>query len=100
MEDRVEPPAFAPDPAVARTTRVGAAQGLIRTLRPKQWIKNLFVGAPLVFAQHLGDVRYTVKAALAVLAFCALSGAVYAFNDVRDADADRLHPTKRHRRGR
>jgi 4-hydroxybenzoate polyprenyltransferase len=70
---------------------------VVRTLRPKQWVKNLFVAAPLVFARHLEDPRYLVRGALAVLAFCALSGAVYAFNDVRDAEADRLHPTKRFR---
>lgn len=81
----------------ARPTAIGRLCALLRTLRPKQWIKNLFVAAPLVFARHLGDATYTIKAALAVLAFCALSGAVYAFNDVRDAEADRLHPTKRHR---
>ena len=67
------------------------------TLRPHQWVKNLFVAAPLVFAKHLGDGGYLERAALAVLAFCMLSGAVYAFNDVRDVDADRRHPRKRHR---
>jgi 4-hydroxybenzoate polyprenyltransferase len=81
----------------ARPTALRSVSALIRTLRPKQWIKNLFVGAPLVFSRHLGDTTFTIKAALAVLAFCALSGAVYAFNDVRDAEADRQHPTKRHR---
>lgn len=75
----------------------GSIAALVRTLRPKQWVKNLFVAAPLVFARHLEDPVYLVRSALAVLAFCALSGAVYAFNDVRDAEADRLHPTKRHR---
>ncbi len=70
---------------------------LLRTLRPRQWVKNLFVAAPLVFARHLGDPVYVVRTLIAVLAFCALSGAVYAFNDVRDAEADRQHPTKRRR---
>jgi 4-hydroxybenzoate polyprenyltransferase len=70
---------------------------LVRSLRPHQWIKNVFVAAPLVFAQRLGEPHDVVRGALAVLAFCALSGAVYAFNDVRDLEADRLHPTKRHR---
>lgn len=68
-----------------------------KTLRPHQWVKNLFVAAPLVFAKHLLDAGYLVRAALATLIFCALSGAVYAFNDVRDVEADRAHPTKRHR---
>jgi 4-hydroxybenzoate polyprenyltransferase len=70
---------------------------LLRTLRPQQWVKNLFVAAPLVFSRHLLDHAYLVRTGLAVLAFCALSGAVYAFNDVRDVDADRAHPRKRHR---
>lgn len=70
---------------------------LIRTLRPRQWAKNVFVAAPLVFARHLADPGYLARAALATLAFCALTGAVYAFNDVRDIEADRQHPTKRHR---
>ncbi len=67
------------------------------TLRPHQWVKNLFVAAPLVFAKHLGDEGYLLRAALAVVAFCMLSGAVYAFNDVRDVEADRAHPRKRSR---
>ena len=72
---------------------------ILKTLRPHQWVKNLFVAAPLVFAKHLGDAEYVLRAAVATLAFCALSGAVYAFNDVRDAEADRAHPTKRHPMG-
>lgn len=69
----------------------------LTTMRPRQWVKNLFVLAPLVFSKHLFDLELAGRAALAVLAFCALSGAVYAFNDVRDADDDRRHPVKRHR---
>ena len=71
--------------------------GLVRTLRPQQWVKNVFVAAPLVFSRHLEDRAYLARTGLAVLAFCALSGAVYAFNDVRDVAADRVHPTKRNR---
>jgi 4-hydroxybenzoate polyprenyltransferase len=67
---------------------------LLRTLRPHQWVKNVFVAAPIVFAQRLTDSSYAVREALAVLAFCLLSGAVYTFNDVRDVEADRAHPTK------
>jgi 4-hydroxybenzoate polyprenyltransferase len=73
------------------------ARALVRTMRPRQWVKNIFVAAPLVFARHLGDPAYALRTAFAVLAFCALSGAVYAFNDVRDAEADRQHATKQHR---
>jgi decaprenyl-phosphate phosphoribosyltransferase len=81
----------------ARPSAAGSIAALVRTLRPKQWVKNLFVAAALVFSRQLTSPAYAIKAALAVLAFCALSGAVYAFNDVRDADADRLHPIKRYR---
>lgn len=70
---------------------------LLRTLRPHQWVKNGFVLAPLVFSRHLLDASYAVRGGLAFLAFCLLSGAVYAFNDVRDVDADRAHPIKRNR---
>jgi 4-hydroxybenzoate polyprenyltransferase len=72
-------------------------RALVRTMRPRQWVKNVFVGAPLVFSRHLGDPAYVVRAGLAVLAFCALSSAVYTFNDVHDAEADRQHPIKRYR---
>lgn len=67
---------------------------LLKTLRPHQWVKNIFVAAPLVFSRHLTDPDYALRTGLAVLAFCALSGAVYAFNDVRDVEADRAHPKK------
>lgn len=72
-----------------------AVAALIRTLRPQQWVKNVFVFAPLVFSRHLTDPAYVARSAIAVLAFCLLSGAVYAFNDVRDVVADRAHPKKR-----
>jgi len=70
---------------------------LIKTLRPHQWVKNVFVAAALVFSRHLTDPQYALRTGLAFLAFCMLSGAVYAFNDVRDVAADRQHPTKRNR---
>ena len=75
----------------------GTVRGIVRTLRPAQWVKNVFVAAPIVFARHLEDTAYLWREAVAVLAFCLLSGAVYAFNDVHDVAADRAHPTKRNR---
>ncbi len=70
---------------------------IVRTARPRQWVKNLFVGAPLVFARHLGDGVALTRAAAAVAAFCALSSAVYFWNDVIDVEKDRAHPQKRNR---
>ena len=69
-------------------------RAVLVSLRPRQWVKNLFVLAGLVFAQKL--LTPLVWPALAAFAlFCALSGAVYLFNDVADRDQDRLHPQKR-----
>jgi 4-hydroxybenzoate polyprenyltransferase len=65
-------------------------------MRPRQWAKNLFVFAGLLFAQKL----FTPLAVVALAAFgifCALSGAIYLLNDVADRDKDRLHPRKRER---
>ena len=76
---------------------MGPAVALLKTIRPHQWVKNLFVGVALVFSRHLTDGEYVLRAVLAVLAFCMLSGAVYAFNDVRDVESDRAHPTKKNR---
>ncbi len=69
----------------------------LRTLRPKQWVKNFFVLAALVFSKQLLDTSYAARAAAAFAVFCALSGAVYAFNDLLDVEADRKHPLKRKR---
>ncbi len=66
------------------------------SLRPRQWVKNLFVFGGLVFGQRLfTPALWTALAAFVV--FCALSGAIYLLNDVADRDKDRLHPDKRHR---
>jgi len=69
----------------------------LETLRVRQWVKNLFVLAPLVFARAVGPTERTVRGALAFLVFCLLASAVYAINDVLDADRDRLHPVKKNR---
>jgi decaprenyl-phosphate phosphoribosyltransferase len=66
-------------------------------LRPKQWVKNSFVLAALVFSKHLLDPAFAWRAAVAFAIFCALSGAVYAFNDLRDVESDRKHPIKKNR---
>src|SRR5260370_15297580 len=66
------------------------------SLRPRQWVKNLFVFAGLVFGQRL--FTPAVWPALGAFAiFCALSGAIYLVNDVADREKDRLHPKKRER---
>lgn len=69
----------------------------IRLLRPRQWLKNSFVLAPLVFSGRLVEGHAVALAGLAVLSFCFLASGVYAWNDVVDREADRAHPTKRSR---
>lgn len=71
--------------------------GLVLSLRPAQWTKNLFVFFGLIFGQRLFDPRAVTLACGAFAIFCALSGVVYLVNDVADRDADRLHPLKRKR---
>ena len=70
---------------------------LLRTWRPVQWTKNLFVLAPAVFAGALDDPELAVRAGIAFAAFCALSSCVYVLNDLVDRERDRLHPIKRDR---
>jgi len=83
---------------LAGSTTIGAVlEPLIRSLRPAQWAKNLFVLAPLVFAQRLLDVREATAAFLAFAAFCMISSTVYLINDLRDREEDRKHPLKRRR---
>jgi len=68
-----------------------------RALRPHQWTKNLLVFAALLFSKHLFEPDPFLRACLAFLAFCGLSGAVYLWNDIADIEGDRLHPKKKHR---
>ena len=82
---------------VPGTPRPSVAASLFLALRPAQWTKNLIVFAALIFGQRLLDGEAVVRATVAFLAFCALSGVVYLVNDVVDRDADRQHPIKRHR---
>jgi 4-hydroxybenzoate polyprenyltransferase len=71
--------------------------GLLVSLRPSQWTKNLIVFGPLGLGQRLFDPTALVHSLAAFLIFCVLSGVVYLLNDVADRDGDRLHPIKMHR---
>ncbi len=68
---------------------------LLQSMRPKQWVKNLFVLAPLVFSNSLLSLDRAPRAFLGMALFCLVSGAVYLINDVFDVAKDRAHPTKR-----
>jgi decaprenyl-phosphate phosphoribosyltransferase len=71
--------------------------GLLLTMRPHQWIKNVFVLAPMVFARELFVTDLLVRAIGAFGVFCLLTGAVYTMNDLVDIDNDATHPVKRYR---
>ena len=82
-------------PAQTRTRAVPVP--MLRAMRPRQWSKNLLVASAPLAAGRLNDVDVATATLAAVVCFCAASSAVYLFNDVRDLEADRLHPRKRHR---
>ena len=82
-------------------------RGLIKTIRPHQWVKNLFVMAPMFFHKDVFvtsangvpalNLIVTGRAIAATAVFCLLAGAVYTINDLADVEADRVHPVKRER---
>jgi 4-hydroxybenzoate polyprenyltransferase len=86
------PPVLAGGRSLWRTARL-----LVVALRPRQWLKNLFVLAPILFTGKAGDVGLLARALTATACFCGLSGVVYLFNDLLDRQRDALHPVKRHR---
>ena len=70
---------------------------LLRALRPLQWVKNVLLFAAPVFAGRWEDLPSLLHALWGFGVFCALASAGYLINDLRDLDADRMHPRKRHR---
>ncbi len=69
-------------------------KALLVSVRPKQWVKNLIIFAPLVFSQSLFDLDRTALSAAAFAVFCLLAGSVYLLNDLFDIEKDRQHPIK------
>ena len=67
---------------------------VIRSMRPAQWTKNLFVFAALIFAREFFTLPLLLKTTGAFIAFCLVSGAFYIFNDLQDRDEDKAHPKK------
>ena len=69
----------------------------LNLLRPLQWIKNLFVFAPIFFSNNLLNGKMLMQTIVVFASFCLISSSIYCFNDIKDAAADRLHPKKCHR---
>jgi len=70
---------------------------LVKSLRPRQWTKNLLLFAGLIFTGNMKDMHLLGRSVLAFILFCALSGVMYLVNDIRDIESDRQHPEKRNR---
>ncbi len=70
---------------------------LLKAMRPKQWAKNVFIFAALVFDRKLNDVPALLTTLAGVGVFCLLASVIYLINDLSDVEADRQHPKKRNR---
>jgi 4-hydroxybenzoate polyprenyltransferase len=75
------------------------AQALLKTMRPRQWVKNGFIFAALIFDRKLtpDNLPAITQTLVGFALFCLISSTVYIINDLADLDADRQHPTKRNR---
>ena len=71
--------------------------GLVKTIRPRQWIKNFAVFAALIFSGTLLDPTNQLKSLYVFLLFCVFSSVTYLLNDVFDIERDKLHPFKKKR---
>jgi len=100
---RVSPETNASAAAVATASRRGQTvlgvrmPPLLRAMRPYQWTKNAIVGAALIFDRRLLEIGPLLHGIAAILCFCAVSSAIYLVNDLRDVEADKVHPVKRFR---
>ncbi|AYF75958.1 decaprenyl-phosphate phosphoribosyltransferase [Nocardia yunnanensis] len=100
-----EPTTIELDEAVFTGPPKTLAGGLIKALRPRQWVKNVLVlAAPLAAGTipgtttfALSDLTRDLHIALAFVAFCLAASGIYLVNDSLDVEADRAHPTKRFR---
>ncbi len=89
-----EPETAADQPVVPRRTPLRAA---IKTARPQEWVKNVFVFAGLLFSGKFNHPHDILLATLAFISFCAISSAGYYLNDLMDVELDRQHPKKKFR---
>ncbi|MCJ7531426.1 MAG: decaprenyl-phosphate phosphoribosyltransferase [Anaerolineales bacterium] len=70
---------------------------ILKTMRPKQWVKNIVIFAALIFDRQLTKVSSLLPTLAGFFLFCFITGVVYIINDLADLEADRKHPKKRFR---
>jgi len=76
---------------------MSTTKDILFLLRPHQYLKNLFIFAPVLFAARVTEAQLLLTSALAFACFSLVASGVYVFNDLRDREADREHPKKRNR---
>jgi 4-hydroxybenzoate polyprenyltransferase len=86
-----------PDPETQVIPRRSPLRAAIKTGRPKEWIKNVFVFAGLLFSGKFNQSHEVLEAVITFVAFCLISSAGYFVNDLIDVELDRKHPKKRYR---
>jgi 4-hydroxybenzoate polyprenyltransferase len=89
-----EPDTAAEEPVVPTRSPLQAA---LKTARPQEWVKNVFVFAGLLFSGKFNHPHDVLLATLAFISFCAISSAGYYVNDLLDVELDRKHPKKKYR---
>ena len=91
----VEP--IAPEQQQQHPSVIATVRGVVRTARPRQWLKNILVFAAPFTAGRISEWTTLRAALIAFVAFCLAASAIYFVNDAKDVEADRAHPTKRNR---
>ena len=82
---------------IAAKAEVSSTKSILKLIRVKQWVKNLFLFIPSFFAGHIFYYKEFFQVLLGAIAFSFVASGVYVINDYRDRDVDRLHPVKRFR---
>ncbi|MFZ2177743.1 MAG: decaprenyl-phosphate phosphoribosyltransferase [Rhodococcus sp. (in: high G+C Gram-positive bacteria)] len=85
------------EPAVVTGPPTSLAAGIVKAVRPRQWVKNVLVLAAPIAAGTATDPNVLLPVALAFVVFCLAASGIYLVNDAMDVEADRAHPTKRFR---
>ncbi len=90
-------PNLTPPARQAKIMPMSTLRAIIKTMRPKQWTKNVVVYAALIFDGKFLEVDLFLKTTALFALFCLVSSAVYLLNDLVDIEKDRAHPLKRNR---
>ena len=85
------------EPVAVAAPPKNLAEGIVKAVRPRQWVKNVLVLAAPLAADSATEVDVLIPVALAFVVFCTAASGISLVNDAMDVEADRAHPTKRFR---